>query len=69
MLMAMVSFCLVTGIIGIGVLFGLVLCKIDVEEDSGETWAEDLDGQALFHPVQKPPRGPAGPMRNSGSGL
>ena len=69
MLMAMVSFCLVTGIIGIGVLFGLVLCRIDAEEDSGETWPEDFDVPALLPLTQIKPGDPAGPMRNKGLSL
>jgi hypothetical protein len=68
MVMAMVSFFLVTGIIGIGVLFGMVMCKIDVEEGSGETWPEDFDRQALPSAPIKPGN-PAGPMRNKGLSL
>jgi hypothetical protein len=54
MITTVVSFFLVTGMIGIGVLFARVLCKIDMEK--GETWPEDFDGRALFAPVQKTTR-------------
>jgi len=52
MVMAVVSILLVTGMIGIGVLFGRIMCKIDAEKDSGESWLKNFDGQALRTPVQ-----------------